>query len=132
MRVEAPKKPARRTKNREGALISKGQTLVNPVTGERMTFLATSTDADGDYVQIELRAEPEASVPAAHVHPRQVETFEIVSGTLGAKIAGKVSRRRQATSSSSSRARRTSGGTLARTSWSSSASFVLRERPGPT
>ena len=54
-----------------------------------MTFLATSADTDGEYVQIELRAEPEAFVAAAHVHPTQTETFEIVAGTLGAKVAGK-------------------------------------------
>jgi mannose-6-phosphate isomerase-like protein (cupin superfamily) len=70
-------------------VISKGQTLVNPVTGERMTFLQTSAETDGEYVLIELHAEPQAFVAAAHVHPAQVETFEIVSGTLGAKVAGK-------------------------------------------
>jgi quercetin dioxygenase-like cupin family protein len=70
-------------------VISKGQALVNPVTRERMTFLQTSAETDGECVLIELRAEPEASVAAAHVHPAQTETFDIVSGTLGAKIAGK-------------------------------------------
>jgi quercetin dioxygenase-like cupin family protein len=70
-------------------VISKGQTLVNVITGERMTFLQTSAETDGEYVLIELRAEPEAFVAAAHVHPAQVETFEIVSGTLGARVAGK-------------------------------------------
>ncbi len=70
-------------------MISKGQTLVNPVTGERMTFLRTSAETDGECVLIELHAEPQAFVAAAHVHPAQVETFEIVSGTLGARVAGK-------------------------------------------
>lgn len=70
-------------------MISKGQTLVNTITGERMTFLHTSAETDGEYVLIELRAEPKAFVAAAHVHPAQVETFEIVSGTLGARVAGK-------------------------------------------
>ena len=70
-------------------MISKGQTLVNPVTGERMTFLQTSAETDGEFVRIELHAEPHAFVAAAHVHPAQVETFEVVSGTLGAKVAGK-------------------------------------------
>ena len=70
-------------------MISKGQTLVNPVTGERMTFLQTSAETDGEYVLIELHAEPQAFVAAAHVHPAQVETFEIVSGTLCANVAGK-------------------------------------------
>ena len=69
-------------------MISTGQTLVNPVTGERMTFLETAADTGGEYVLIELRAEPGAVVAAAHVHPDQVEKFEVVSGTLGAKVAG--------------------------------------------
>ena len=69
-------------------MISRGQTLVNPITREQMTFLRTSTDTNGEYVQVELRAEPRGFVAAAHVHPTQVETFEIVSGTLGAKVAG--------------------------------------------
>jgi quercetin dioxygenase-like cupin family protein len=70
-------------------VITKGQTLVNPVTGERMTFLETSAETDGEYVRIELHADPQAFVAAAHVHPAQVETFEVASGTLGAKVAGK-------------------------------------------
>lgn len=70
-------------------MISKGQTLVNPVTGERMTFIRTAADTGGDHVLIELRAAPEAFVAAAHVHPAQIETFEVLSGTLGAKVAGK-------------------------------------------
>ena len=70
-------------------MIKTGQTLINPVTGERMTFIRTSADTGGEYVSIELVAAPDASVAAAHVHPSQVETFEVVSGTMGAKVAGK-------------------------------------------
>ena len=70
-------------------MISRGQTLVNPVTGERMTFIRTSADTAGEHVLVELVAQPGAFVAAAHVHPAQVETFEVVSGTLGARVAGK-------------------------------------------
>lgn len=70
-------------------MIEKGQTLVNPVTGERMTFLETATETEGERVVIELRADPGGAVAAAHVHPSQWEMFSVVSGTLGAKIAGK-------------------------------------------
>ena len=69
-------------------MIEKGQTLVNPVTDERMTFLETATETDGERVVIELRADPGGAVAAAHVHPSQWETFSVVSGTLGAKVAG--------------------------------------------
>jgi quercetin dioxygenase-like cupin family protein len=70
-------------------VIEKGQTLVNPVTGERMTFLETAAENDGERVVIELRADPGGAVAAAHVHPSQWETFSVVSGTLGTKVAGR-------------------------------------------
>ena len=70
-------------------MIVKKQTLANPVTGERMTFIETAADTDGERVVIELRADPGGAVAAAHLHPSQWETFTVVSGTLGAKIAGR-------------------------------------------
>jgi quercetin dioxygenase-like cupin family protein len=56
-------------------MIERGQTLVNPVTGER--------------VVVEVRADPGGSVAASHAHPNQWETCRVVSGTLGAKVAGR-------------------------------------------
>ena len=70
-------------------MIEAGDTLTNPVTKERMTFLKTAAETKGEYVLIELRAAPGAVVAAAHVHPHQTETFEVLSGTLGAKIGRK-------------------------------------------
>jgi quercetin dioxygenase-like cupin family protein len=70
-------------------VIEKGQTLTNPVTGERMTFVETAAETGGEYVLIELRADPGGTVAAAHVHPGQVERFEVISGRLGAKVAGR-------------------------------------------
>ena len=67
-------------------MIEAGQTLYNPVTKERMTFLRTAAQTGGDHVLIELRGEPGGIVAAAHTHPAQTETFEIVSGILGAKV----------------------------------------------
>ena len=70
-------------------MIQAGDTLYNPVTKERMTFLKTAADTNGEYVLIELSAAPGAVVAAAHVHPNQTETFEVIRGTLGAKVGGK-------------------------------------------
>jgi quercetin dioxygenase-like cupin family protein len=74
---------------KEAAMIKAGDTLMNPVTKERMTFLKTAAETNGDYVLIELRAAPGGVVAAAHVHPSQTETFEVLRGTLGAKIGRK-------------------------------------------
>ena len=66
-------------------MIEAGTTLSNPVTKEQMTFLKTAAETNGEYVLIELRAAAGGAVAAAHVHPAQTETFEVLSGKLGAK-----------------------------------------------
>jgi quercetin dioxygenase-like cupin family protein len=70
-------------------MIRTGDTIHNPVTGERITFLATSADTDGEAVVIEVVVQPHGSVAAAHVHPSQSERFAVASGTLGLKAGGK-------------------------------------------
>jgi quercetin dioxygenase-like cupin family protein len=67
-------------------MIKPGDTLENPTTGERMTFIRTARETNGDHVLIELVAEPDAFVAAAHVHPAQTETFEVLEGTLSVRI----------------------------------------------
>ena len=69
-------------------MIRTGDTIENPVTGERITFLATSVDTDGEAVVFETFVQPDGFVAAAHVHPKQEERFEILSGTLALKVAG--------------------------------------------
>jgi len=66
-------------------MIRTGDTIHNPVTGERITFLATSADTDGDAVVIETVVQPHGFVAAAHVHPAQSERFAVKSGKLGVK-----------------------------------------------
>ena len=62
-------------------MISTGQTIENPVTGERITFHKTSRDTGGEYVLVEAAVAAGGSV-AAHVHPYQTEEFEILSGSV--------------------------------------------------
>ena len=45
-------------------MIHPGDMLINPVTKERMTFLKTAAETNGEYVLIELRAAPGAVVAA--------------------------------------------------------------------
>jgi quercetin dioxygenase-like cupin family protein len=70
-------------------MIRTGDTIENPVTGERITFLATSRDTDGEAVVIETVVQPDGFVAAAHVHPSQTERFAVAEGTLGLKVGGK-------------------------------------------
>jgi quercetin dioxygenase-like cupin family protein len=70
-------------------LIHTGDTIENPVTGERITFRKTSRDTNGEYVEIEVTVQPNGFVAAAHVHPYQSERFEILSGTIEFQLGRK-------------------------------------------
>src|SRR3954465_9323559 len=66
-------------------MIRTGDTIHNPVTGERITFHATSADTNGESVVIECTVQPDGFVAAAHVHPSQSERFAVINGKLGLK-----------------------------------------------
>jgi quercetin dioxygenase-like cupin family protein len=59
-----------------------GQILNNPVSGERIEFIATSRDTDGERLEFELELAPDGHVPGAHVHPEQEERFHVLEGTM--------------------------------------------------
>ena len=58
-------------------MIRTGDTIENPITGERVTVLATSVDTHGEAVVIETIVQPHGFVAAAHVHPAQSERFAV-------------------------------------------------------
>jgi len=70
-------------------MIHAGDTVVNPVTGERLVFRKTSRDTGGQAVVIETFVQPNGFVAAAHVHPSQEERFEVLRGSVGFKIGRK-------------------------------------------
>jgi quercetin dioxygenase-like cupin family protein len=63
-------------------MITPGQTLENPVTGERFTFTDTSATTGGELLAFELGLRPGGAVPIPHVHPIQTERFEVVAGQM--------------------------------------------------
>lgn len=69
-------------------MIRSGDTLHNPVTGETLRFVKSAADTDGEYVLLEVVVEPRGAVAAAHVHPYQTETFQILEGVVGFKAGG--------------------------------------------
>jgi mannose-6-phosphate isomerase-like protein (cupin superfamily) len=70
-------------------VITAGDSIFNPVTGERLVFRQTARDTDGQAVVIETFVQPNGFVAAAHVHPAQEERFEVVRGTVGFKVGRK-------------------------------------------
>ena len=63
-------------------MIQAGDTIHNPITGERVTFLKTAAETKGESVLIEVTVEPTGFVAAPHVHPKQTERFTILEGEL--------------------------------------------------
>ena len=67
-------------------MINPGDTLVNSVTGEELTFLQTAASTNGEYVEVVCVVQPGGFVAAAHVHPKQTETFTAIEGTLDLRV----------------------------------------------
>lgn len=66
-----------------------GQTMENPVSGERITFRETAADTHGELLAIDLELSPHGHVPGTHVHPSQEERFEVTKGAMRFTLRGK-------------------------------------------
>ena len=69
-------------------MIRSGDTIENPITGERLVFTETSAETGGEYVRFKCFVEPSGFVAAAHLHPLQEELFEIIEGAITFKVNG--------------------------------------------
>ena len=67
-------------------MIHTGQSIENPVTGERLVFRKTAADTNGEAVVLETYVRPNGFVAAAHVHPQQEERFEVLAGTVEFRV----------------------------------------------
>jgi quercetin dioxygenase-like cupin family protein len=70
-------------------MVKAGDILEHPVTGERIVVLKTAQDTGGEMFQMELTLRPGGFVASEHIHPKQDERFEVISGSLLGHIAGK-------------------------------------------
>jgi len=66
--------------------IHPGDTVANPVTGERFTFIETAASSNGELLAFDVALRPGGAVPIAHVHPVQTERFEVVSGRMRFRV----------------------------------------------
>jgi quercetin dioxygenase-like cupin family protein len=67
-------------------MITPGQTLENPVTGERFTFTETAATTNGELLAFDFALRPGGAVPIPHVHPIQTERFEVVAGRMRFRV----------------------------------------------
>ena len=65
-----------------------GDELVNPVIGLRTVFRKTARETGGELLRVDWIGEPGWTTGPDHVHPRQEERFEVLSGKLGLRVEG--------------------------------------------
>jgi quercetin dioxygenase-like cupin family protein len=67
-------------------MITPGQTIENPVTGERFTFTDTAATSGGELLAFDFALRPGGAVPIPHVHPIQTERFEVTEGRMRFRV----------------------------------------------
>lgn len=65
-----------------------GDMIENTMTGERAVFRSTRHETGGALLEADYYLSPGGRVAAAHVHPRQEETFEVLDGHVTISIGG--------------------------------------------
>ena len=69
-------------------MASVGQSIENPINGERITWVETAGTTSGELLAFDLRLRPGAAVAAEHRHVKQEERFRVRSGKIGLEIEG--------------------------------------------
>ena len=65
------------------------RTIENPLSGERVTFLATAEETDGEYARIRNETSAGARGVVMHYHLTYTEAFEVLAGTLDVCVGTK-------------------------------------------
>jgi hypothetical protein len=56
--------------------------------GFRLRLIRTAAETDGEFLEMEATFAGTGALPPEHFHPRQVERFEVLEGTIRAIIGG--------------------------------------------
>ena len=70
-------------------LSAKTETIVNPVTGDRLTILHPSRKSRGNYTKIRFDLPPGAKGSPLHYHTKMDETFTVLKGCLEMEVGQK-------------------------------------------
>jgi quercetin dioxygenase-like cupin family protein len=58
------------------------QVIENKTIGDKVKFLVTAADSNGELLRAELWVKPNGEGPPLHYHPVQAETFNIIKGEM--------------------------------------------------
>lgn len=67
-------------------MVHAGQELTG--SGNYLRFIRTAAETDGELLEMESTYREGAALPAAHFHPAQEESFEVLEGTVTTIIDG--------------------------------------------
>ena len=65
-----------------------GDVIDNPAARMKLLLVQTAAETDGELLEMEATYEPGSVEPPEHFHPKQDERFEILAGTMEARIGG--------------------------------------------
>lgn len=69
-------------------MVKPGDVIENPVTGERIRFIRTSSASGGSSAQFDLEMPSGSEMIGEHIHLVQEERFEVLEGTLRMRLNG--------------------------------------------
>ena len=64
------------------SMVNIDEQMSNTITGERFVWRATRASTGGEYCEFDLHLSPHAKVAAPHRHPRQIEEFTVLEGSV--------------------------------------------------
>jgi quercetin dioxygenase-like cupin family protein len=67
-----------------------GKIIENKLVGQKLKFIRTMTDTNGELLEIETTYPTKSIEPVPHYHPFQDEWFEVTEGELTIRLAGKI------------------------------------------
>ena len=70
-------------------MAKQGEKITNARTGQTMIFLKTAKETNGELLQIECFSPPSEAREPEHIHPYQVNSFNILSGSCVFSVNGK-------------------------------------------
>lgn len=67
----------------------RGDVLESPINGQRAVFRETAGDTGGELLSLDFFVAPGGFLGNEHLHPKQEERIEVLSGTLRCRIRGR-------------------------------------------
>jgi len=77
-----------RWSRRRRSVARQGEVLESPINGQRVVFRETAKDTGGELLRLDFFVAPGGFLGNEHLHPKQEERIEVLSGTLCCRVGG--------------------------------------------